>query len=398
MHKLPVFLIALFVLSCSASPDTTYEVSLKAGAVDRHATPVSAMIEASAATETTPVCVRSDTHEQPGQVHRTAEEQTEVWWLADLPAGEAATYTLDLGSDCSEEAFTWSESAGDATQLSFGNRPVIEYVHPTYDPDAIDETLKPFHHVFAPDGSQLLTKGPGGLYPHHRGIFFGYNRIEVNDQELNTWGSGNGEHQSHEEIVERFAGPVFGGHTVRIEWKDRSGEPFIEELRTLRVFRQSDDALLVDFSSRLEPLRGTVRLDGDRQHAGVQFRAAQDVADNAEATRFIRPSAWSHLPPEEEYNGDDFLDLPWNAISYPLGERHYTVAYFSGRGNPDGAAFSERSYGRFGEFFPYELTEDRPLEVNYRWWIVAREDVEPEEIDQKYREWATPPSVQVSSN
>lgn len=281
MHKLPVFLIALFVLSCSASPDTTYEVSLKAGAVDRHATPVSAMIEASAATETTPVCVRSDTHEQPGQVHRTAEEQTEVWWLADLPAGEAATYTLDLGSDCSEEAFTWSESAGDATQLSFSNRPVIEYVHPTYDPDVIDETLKPFHHVFAPDGSQLLTKGAGGLYPHHRGIFFGYNRIEVNDQELNTWGSGNGEHQSHEEIVERFAGPVFGGHTVRIEWKDRSGEPFIEELRTLRVFRQSDDALLVDFSSRLEP---------------CAVRSASTATGSTQACSFAPHRTWPIMP------------------------------------------------------------------------------------------------------
>lgn len=397
MKVITFLLVAFLLVNCSASPDTTYEVSLEAGDVERQGAPVSFAVDDPTASETTPVCVSAGSEQQPGQIQISDSGQPEVWWTAHIPAGASETYTLELERDCAEESFAWSSTEEYATLLSFGDKPVLEYVHPSYNPDNIDETLKPFHHVYTPDGSRHLTKGPGGLYPHHRGIFFGYNQIEVNGQELNTWGSGDGEHQSHEEIVESFAGPVFGGHTVRILWRDREGEPFIEELRTLRLFRQANGELLVDFSSRLEPLRGPVRLDGDRQHAGVHFRAAQEVADNPENTRYLRPAEWSDLPAEEEYNGDDYVDLPWNAITYPLDGQSYTVAYFSAPENPSDARFSERLYGRFGEFFPYDLTDDNPLEVNYRWWIVEGDDVEREAIDQKYQDWTIPASVRASS-
>ena len=91
----------------------------------------------------------------------------------------------------------------------------------------------------------------------------------------------------------------------------------------------------------------------------------------------------------------DYVDLPWNAIQFRIEERPYTVAYLSDPANPDGARFSERLYGRFGEFFPYELTEEAPLTVRYRFWITGREDVSREEVQRHYENFAHPPEVRL---
>ena len=37
--------------------------------------------------------------------------------------------------------------------------------------------------------------------------------------------------------------------------------------------------------------------------------------------------------------------------------------------NPKESRFSERDYGRFGSYFEYVITEEKPLELNYRIWV-----------------------------
>lgn len=342
-----------------------------------------------------PVCVTWDGGAVPGQLEPVGGGRVRVWWTVDLPPNESRTYGLEFGRSCSAEGYTWRPAGERATDLLFGDRPVLQYVHPTFDPEDIEGTKKPFHHVYDAPGSRPITKGPGGRYPHHRGIFFGYNHIFIGDSEehLDTWHAGNGEHQQSEEVLVTHEGPVFGGHAVKIHWRDRQGEPFVEEIREVRVFGQPDGQTSIDFKSTLKTLRGRVRLGGDRQHAGVQFRAAQEVADNSERTRFLRPAAWAHLPSDQEVNTPEHVGLPWNAMQFPLEGRAYTVAYLSHPSNTEGAEMSERLYGRFGEFFPHELDEDRPLRVHYRFWVVADREVTREEIEQRYQELLSPPSV-----
>jgi hypothetical protein len=195
-------------------------------------------------------------------------------------------------------------------------------------------------------------------------------------------------------VIKNITGPVVGGHIVRIYWKDQDGEEFLEEKRDVRVFRQSGDVNIVDFSSTLSAVDGPVRLDGDRHHAGVQFRAAQYVADNADQTRFIRPQNLAHVDPREEIGGDDMIDLPWNAMHFQIDDRSYTVAYLSHPDNPAGAEMSERLYGRFGEFFRYEVTPDNPLQVHYR-FIVKAGSLTPEEIEKQYRLYIENPDVEI---
>ena len=71
--------------------------------------------------------------------------------------------------------------------------------------------------------------------------------------------------------------------------------------------------------------------------------------------------------------------MPWNAMSFVLGDRRYTVAYLDRPENPKEARFSEREYGRLGSYFEYTIEKDRPLTVNYRLWL-QEGLMKPEEV------------------
>ena len=386
--------LAIPFVSCARPPASTLDVSVRAGETDRRAVPVSTVVALRAGTDG-PLCVRGEGMETPGQVEPLSDGRARVWWTLDLPAGATGRYTLNFGRDCSDGAFSWTSAQDGATNLLFRGRPVLQYVHPNFDPEDIEHTKKPYHHVYDPRGRGPITKGAGGLYSHHRGIFFGYNHVYVGDSEerLDIWHANRGEHQQHAETLATFEGPVFGGHSVRILWNDLEGTPFAEEVREVRAYRQPEGEILIDFRSRVRSLVGPVRLDGDRQHAGVQFRASQAVAEDAEATRFLRPAGWADHPEDQEVNDENHVDLPWNAIRFPLDGRAYTVAYMSHPSNPPGAEMSERRYGRFGEFFRHDLDEDRPLAVHYRFWVVEDSDVTREEVEKRFQDLARPPEV-----
>jgi hypothetical protein len=56
-------------------------------------------------------------------------------------------------------------------------------------------------------------------------------------------------------------------------------------------------------------------------------------------------------------------------MSFVVVGRRYTAVYLDHPDNPKEARYSERSYGRFGSYFEYDLDEQRPLEINYRLWL-----------------------------
>jgi len=129
--------------------------------------------------------------------------------------------------------------------------------------------------------------------------------------------------------------------------------------------------LLIEFATRLESVDGTIHLDGDPQHAGFQFRASQDVPDSTKGqTYYLRPDGRGEPGQFRNWpQSEGHVNLPWNALSFVLGEQRYTCCYIDRPENPKEARFSERDYGRFGSYFQYELEEDNPLELNYRIWL-----------------------------
>src|SRR5262249_58914381 len=122
---------------------------------------------------------------------------------------------------------------------------------------------------------------------------------------------------------------------------------------------------LVSFVSRLRSTGSKIKLDGDPQHAGFQFRASQEVAEKtASKTYYLRPDGIGK--PGETKQGGDF---PWKGMSFVLGTQRYTAAYLDKPTNPKPAQYSERDYGRFGSYFVAEVTPEKPLEISYRVWL-----------------------------
>lgn len=282
--------------------------------------------------------------------------------------------------------FAWINDAERGTaDLTFGEHFAVRYqfAFDTSTPERLHETYKVYHHVFGPGAKTLITKGPGGHYTHHRGLYVGWNKTQFEGGQADFWHCTNGAHQRHVEFLEQKADADQGTMTSVIHWNDAQGNPVIVETRTVSVRTIATDVApkfgwQIDWSSRLESRRGEITLDGDRQHAGFQFRAANEVADKNSA-RFIRPAGFPEQ--EEAYEVSDATDpnkhinLGWFAMSYEVDGKPYCVGYFEDPSMPKPSRFSERPYGRFGAFFATKVKPDVPLTLHYR--IVATTESRP---------------------
>ncbi len=305
-----------------------------------------------------------------------------------LPPGQAdgtVTVTLDTAESQpsstggKEPSFAWTDVNGDHPVLTYDGKPALAYVRPKFDPAATppkktpieNPTIKVYHHLFDASGKVQLTNGPQGQFPHHRGIFFGFNKISYDGQQADVWHCRNGESEQHAGFVAHEAGPVFGGHTVQVSWNGRDGKPFATEERTLRVYH-AGKAWLVDFESVLKTDREKVRLDGDPQHAGFHFRANAEVEKTKAETYFMSPEGKGAKGKEvnwEPKGQKGPVSRPWTAMSFVIGGKRYTCVYLDHPDNPKEARQSERAYGRVGTYFEYDLTRDKPLNVKYRLWV-----------------------------
>ena len=310
--------------------------------------------------------------------------------LPHLGTGESLQLKATLSTQpAGAGGFTWRDQPGHHTDLLLGARKIVTYHYERLDestPASRVRTYKVFHHVFSPSGDRIVTGGlnedPKVHSPHHRGIFYGFNRITYGDgKKADTWHCIDGAFQQHERFLASERGPVLARHRVEISWHGKDTTFAIEE-RELTVYNVPGGHL-IEFTSQLRSTSGRVRIDGDPQHAGFQFRAHNDVdAYTTNQTIFIRPDGVGK--PADTRNWDPEtrkgpVNMPWNAMSFVLGDRRYTVAYLDRPENPKEARFSEREYGRFGSYFEYTIEKDKPLTVKYRLWL-QEGLMKPEEV------------------
>lgn len=326
--------------------------------------------------------------------------------LTRLAAGESVRLKLTLRSDPAPavEGFAWRDEPGHHADLVLGKRPVLTYHYERLDESSAASrvrTYKVFHDLYSPGGERTVTNGlsddPRVHSTHHRGIFYGFNRIGYgNGKTADTWHCTDGAYQEHDRFLASEAGPVLGRHRVVVRWHGQDAS-FAEEERELTAYNVPG-GLLIEFASRLRSTAGRVRIDGDPQHAGFQFRAHNDVdAMTSAETIYIRPDGTGK--PGETRNWDPEtrqgpVNMPWNAMSFVLGGKRYTVAYLDHPGNPKEARFSEREYGRFGSYFEYTIDEGRPLTVRYRLWL-QEGLMKPEDVAASSWDFVEPVQVTV---
>jgi hypothetical protein len=299
--------------------------------------------------------------------------------LPRLAAGTSVELSAELaaaGTGAADAAprLVWREAAGGADLLCSG-RPLLRAETPVYDASsdgARVRSYKPFHHVFDPETGTLLTKGDGGGYTHHRGIFFGYNKITHGPESKlasDCWHCTGKSRQEHRAVLLRRAGAVAAIDRAAIDWIGGDGAKLLGETREIDVVPVTGGTV-IDFASRLVA-DAPVRLDGDPQHAGVHFRAANEVHEKTKGeTYYLRPGVKAPPGGTRNWPADKtWVNAPWHAASFVVGGRRHTVLRANRPENPGEARMSERDYGRFGSYFEYELSPESPLLVGYRFWV-----------------------------
>ena len=217
-----------------------------------------------------------------------------------IKAGESVGVTTSHVKPVGYPTFHYTGGEGGSIDLLLQQRPVMRSMNAKHDASTKDThelTFKPFHHVFDPaTGKVLLTNGAGLAadkslqYPHHRGLFFGWNVIKYGaNNTADLWHGRNGEYTEHDKTLATEAGPVVGRQRSAIHWYGKDGLLFAEETREVGAYNVPGGTL-IEFASVVTTKLPKVTLDGDPQHAGFHFRAAMETATKyAKETYYLRP-------------------------------------------------------------------------------------------------------------
>jgi hypothetical protein len=373
---------ALALLLALAAPAAAQKIAVTGGKLDQTNVVVTAPLVGAAADANT-VTLPDGLH---AAAQRTSDGKSLKFVLPKLKAGETITVTpTTLTYVKAPPHFKFADEKDGTTDLLFDGRKVLQYFHPKRDAADHFYTFKPFHNVYDPaKGETMLSNSSAktakdGLYPHHRGLFFGFNKITYGDkQEADIWHGTNNVFSQHDKTLATQTGEVFGQQRSAISWHGKDGNTFATEEREVTAYAVPGGTL-IDWGTTLSTKLDKVKLSGDPQHAGFHFRANQEVAKNGkENTYYLRPDGkgkngetrnWDANPKATVSKDPRTVNLPWNACSFVTGGKRYTVLRIDHPDNPKESRGSERDYGRFGDYFEYDLTPDKPLKLKYRVWV-----------------------------
>jgi len=282
-------------------------------------------------------------------------------------------------TDTPTPPFTLDNEPGEHIDVVGPEGPVARYMY-AYDEARREETYKTYLHVIDPATGNLLTSGPTGRYPHHRGIFIGWSELTVDGNAHNFWNFDGGARMVHDgfEAVQSFQRT--GTLTSVNNWITPAEETVIEETRAMTFAEPpsevDDGVVVIDFVSTLTAVDSAVELLGDPEHAGIQYRPHNDVNANESAEYVFPEDAFStQNPSNDQVNGKE--GLRWAAQTHTIREQDYFVHHMNHPDNPSDTVYSAyRSYGRFGAFFEKTIPSGESLTVRYR-FLVARGDAPP---------------------
>ncbi|MBM3875518.1 MAG: hypothetical protein FJ386_02215 [Verrucomicrobia bacterium] len=278
------------------------------------------------------------------------------------------------------DGFSFRDTPGKHLDVLHGNRTMLRFMY-AFDetsPDTRLATYKPYLHVFDVSGELMLTKGAGGTFTHHRGIFIGWNKVTFGGAVHDLWHMPKGA-QVHQKFTSQKGGPAEAEFTSNVHWKDNTGKLAIDEERTFRLRRAEAPAYAVlDFTSRLRAPNGDVVLDGDPEHAGIHFRPAEEV-ERSPIYTYSQADAAPHKD----------TDYAWVGEQFKLAGRTFSVVEMSHPANPKGTRWSAyRDYGRFGAFPVAKIENGGTLTLRYRFLLAEGSMPGADYIHKSYNEFA----------
>lgn len=239
--------------------------------------------------------------------------------------------------------------------------------------ERVHETYKTYHHVFGADGKSFITKGAGGKYTHHRGLFLGWSKTSTSGGAKGDWWHCKG-------VSLRLKEYKDGGATAVNDWCNGKGEPVVRDTRKVTTTMLEGGNRQMDFDIEVTSLDGDLKLNGDPQHAGFQFRAHDGVTSSH--CKYVRPAT------AKTKGGDVWTGSPWMVGTFEHAGESYSVQHMQHPSNPkfDETVFSTRNYGRFGAYAPHDVKEGESLKLKYR-ILVSTKAPTQEEAQARYDAW-----------
>ena len=341
----------------------------------------------------------------PGQIVESVDGKYELWWILPTTKGDGPAQwiaNITHSDNQKEHTFKWKNTPDKHLDLLFDGKHTFRYEYELDNHFERGKTYsalnKPFYHIYDLKGESLITNNGAedSEYPHHKGIMIGWRSLGFNGENISFWGMEDLNVQKHTEFKKNIAGPVLAQTEALIQWNDSSGVTIIEEKRLATIYKQSSpDILILDFTSSLKAVNGPVTLDGDPDHAGVQFRAHNDVAKDALGAKKALYYSNQNIDSIDRQSSPDY-NLPWVAMSYGLNNNSYSVLLMDNPDNPKQTSWSAyRDYGRFGPFPQKELDADETLSLHYRFWISESDMPDKDILSSKYEAYVKPVKIHV---
>jgi hypothetical protein len=292
-----------------------------------------------------------------------------------------SVFTLISVETRSEEGFKLLDLGKKQLDIQIAGKTVGRYMF-AHDPSTsqnLHQTYKPFLHVIDPNSGTLITKGPGGQFTHHRGIYLGWNRLTTDEGRFDLWHMNKGL-QVHQSFIKKHNTPESASFTSNVHWLIPEDRVVIDELRTMKFTHDGhrDTIAIIDLTTHLNP-KMDLMLNGDPEHAGIQYRPANEV--DKKATTYLFPK--DGQDPRKDFN------LPWVTEYYELNKNGYSVIHMNHPKNPNPTRYSAyRDYGRFGAFFTKSLKKGETLELHYRFVIRRGKPAERDSIQSEFEQWA----------
>jgi len=267
------------------------------------------------------------------------------------------------------------------SEIGFDKVPWLRTMTPTFDPKNSEPTYKVFTHIMDFAGKEPITKGAGGKFTHHRGLFIGWKDTLVGDQDYDTWHMSNSI-QKHVGWLDFIGTDGKALQQEKIDWCNLEGKTFIQEIRRISATPAEGESRQFDFQSELTSTAGKIQLKGDLQHAGMQVRLAQEVAEHEDSTNYILPAG--------SVSGEDdkVTGAWWACCSAEVGGKRYWVLHMT---HPSTCAetpvYSIRKYARFGAFWEPTLEEGKPQTYSFR-VVVSERELDVAECQKRYDAYA----------
>ncbi|MDZ4859069.1 MAG: DUF6807 family protein [Candidatus Hydrogenedentes bacterium] len=266
------------------------------------------------------------------------------------------------------------------TELGFNKIPWIRTLTPVYDTANSEETYKVFTHILDFEGKEPLTKGAGGKFTHHRGMFIGWKDTLAGEVDYDTWHMSNSI-QKHVKWLESKAIGDVAWQQQQIDWCALEGKPLIREIRRIGLAHGEDNTRVYDFQSELTSLAGAIQLKGDLQHAGMQVRLAQEVAEHEQTTEYILPAAAVSGEDDKVTGGW------WACCNTEVGGKRYWVIHMTHSSTcADVPVYSIRKYARFGAFWEPTLEEGKSQKYSFR-IIVSEKPLDQAACQARYDDY-----------